>query len=154
MTPQAEQPTTYKSKSVTAWLAFFGGGLGLHRFYLKGLTDPIGWLHPLPTLLGLHGLQRMEQFGQDDRIAWVLMPLLGLSVSASMLCGIVYSLTSDEKWDARWNPGQPGKTTRWAPVLAAVASLLVGGASLMTTIAFSAQRYFESQVEAPQDINR
>jgi len=144
----------YKSKTIATWLAFAGGSLGLHRFYLHGLGDKLAWLHPLPTLLGLYGVQRMDLLGQDDRLAWVLMPILGLMLSISMLTGIVYGLTPDEKWDAQRNPGQPPRRTGWAPIIGVVGCLLVGGACLMTTIAFSAQRYFESQVDAAQEISQ
>ena len=41
-----------KNKTLATWLTFFGGPLGLHRFYLKGLGDLWGWLLPLPTALG------------------------------------------------------------------------------------------------------
>ncbi|MEJ6000252.1 hypothetical protein [Paucibacter soli] len=145
---------SYKSKTIATWLAFAGGSLGLHRFYLHGLTDKLAWLHPLPTLLGLYGVQRMDLLGQDDRLAWVLMPVLGLMLSISMLTGIVYGLTPDEKWDAQRNPGLPPRPTGWAPIIGVVGCLLVGGACLMTTIAFSAQRYFESQVDAAQEISQ
>ena len=78
-----------KSKTLAAWLAFLGGPLGLHRFYLHGLKDRWGWAFPLPTLLGLGGLQRMEHLGQDDRVAWVLIPLLGISLVAAMAVGVM-----------------------------------------------------------------
>ena len=53
-----------KNKTVAAWLAFVGGPLGLHRFYLHGLSDMLGWLLPLPTALGLYGVgKEVEQFG-------------------------------------------------------------------------------------------
>ena len=42
-----------KNKTTAAWLAFLGGPLGLHRFYLHGLGDWLGWLLPIPTALGL-----------------------------------------------------------------------------------------------------
>ena len=41
-----------KNKTLAAWLAFLGGALGLHRFYLRGLGDTLGWLLPIPTALG------------------------------------------------------------------------------------------------------
>ena len=50
-----------KNKTVAAWLAFLGGPLGLHRFYLHGLGDMLGWLLPIPTALGLYGVQRVQQ---------------------------------------------------------------------------------------------
>ena len=53
-----------KNKSLAAWLAFLGGPLGLHRFYLHGLGDLLGWLLPIPTALGLYGVQRIQQFGR------------------------------------------------------------------------------------------
>ena len=50
-----------KNKTLAAWLAFLGGPLGLHRFYLHGLGDLLGWLLPIPTALGLYGIQRVQQ---------------------------------------------------------------------------------------------
>jgi hypothetical protein len=136
-----------RSKSIATWLAVLGGSLGLHRFYLHGWRDWAGWLYPLPTLLGLAGVQRMRAFGQDDRIAWLLIPLLGLAVSAAMLTAIVYGLTPDDKWAARHSPGQPPRTTGWSPVLGAVVALLLGASALMATVAFGMQHFFEWQME-------
>ena len=146
--PPAGQTLYYRSKTLATWLAVVTGTLGLHRFYLHGLRDPLGWLFPLPTLAGLLGMQRVFDFGQDDHLAWALIPLLGLSISAAMLSAIVYGLTPDEKWDARFNPGQPVSATAWAPVLGVILALLVGGAVFMGTIAYSGQRFFEWQLEA------
>ena len=138
-----------RSKSVATWLAVVGGTLGLHRFYLDGCRDRLGWLYPLPTLLGLAGVQRMRAFGQDDRVAWVLIPVLGLMISLAMLNAIVYGLTSDEKWAARHDPGQPPRRTGWIPVLGVITALLVGAAVLMGTVAFGMQHFFEWQLEPP-----
>jgi hypothetical protein len=138
--------TRYRSKTLATWIAVLGGALGLHRFYLHGLRDRLGWLHPLPTLVGLAGVWRMRELGQDDRLAWLLVPVLGLMLSLAMLQAIVCGLTPDERWDARFNPGQPGHGTGWGPVLGVVAALLVGGIVLMGTIAFSGQKFFEWQM--------
>lgn len=136
----------YRSKTLATWIAVAGGAFGLHRFYLHGLRDRLGWLHPLPTLIGLAGAVRMRNLGQDDALGWLLVPLLGLMLSVAMLTAIVYGLTPDEQWDARRNPGQPGRATRWGPVLGVILALLVGGIVLMGTIAFSVQRFFEWQL--------
>jgi hypothetical protein len=136
-----------KHKGVATWLALLGGVFGLHRFYLHGLNDRWGWAFPLPTLLGLAGLQRMNALGQDDRIAWLLMPLLGASLVAALLSGIVYGLTPDERWNDRFNAGRPASTGGWAAVIGVVLCLFIGGTVMMATIAFSAQRYFEAQVD-------
>ena len=145
----ARSPATLRprSKSVATWLALVVGSLGVHRWYVQGLSDKLAWLHPWPTLLGLLGVHRMLRLGQDDRLAWLLIPLLGLMISQSMLVAIVYALTPDDKWDARYNQGRPLNDTGWLPVLGAVLALLIGGTVLMGTIAFSGQRFFEWQLD-------
>ena len=55
-----------KNKTLAAWLAFLGGPLGIHRFYLHGLGDWLGWLLPIPTALGLYGIRRARELGLDD----------------------------------------------------------------------------------------
>lgn len=136
-----------KHKAVATWLALLTGVFGLHRFYLYGLKDRWAWAFPLPTLLGLVGLQRMDQLGQDDRLAWLLIPLLGCSLVAALLGGIVYGLMPDERWNDRFNAGRQVSTGGWAAVIGVVLCLFIGGTALMATIAFSAQRYFEAQVD-------
>ena len=136
-----------RSKSLATWLAVIGGTLGLHRFYLYGWRDLPGWLYPLPTLLGLAGVQRMRAFGQDDRVAWLLIPVLGLTISIAMLTAIVYGLTPDDKWAARHNPGQPPQPTGWTPVLGVIVALLLGASVLMGTVAFGMQHFFEWKLE-------
>ena len=135
-----------KNKTLATWLAFLGGPLGLHRFYLRGFGDLLGWLLPIPTALGLYGIERVQQFGQDDPLSWLLIPLLGFTISACALTAIVYGLTPDERWDARHNPGQPGRATGWGPVLGVILALLVCGIVLMGTIAFVGQKFFEWQM--------
>ena len=135
-----------RSKVAATWLALSLGTLGAHRFYLHGNRDVLAWLHPLPTLAGSIGVMRMLNFGQDDRLAWLLMPLLGLMISQSMLAAIVYGLTPDDEWRNRHNPHQAEVPTAWLPVLGVVLALLLGGTALMGTVAFSGQRFFEWQL--------
>ena len=144
----------YKSKILATWLALLGGSLGLHRLYLHGGRDVWAWLHPWPTLAGLIGVRRMLDLGQDDRLAWLLLPLLGLMLAQAALCAIVYGLTTDERWDARHNAGGPRHPTGWGPVLGVIAALMIGATALMATIAFSGQRYFEWQVDEARKISR
>jgi hypothetical protein len=147
-----------KRKTLAAWLAFLGGPLGLHRFYLHGLGDMIGWALPIPTALGLYGIQRVQQLGQDDVLSWLLIPLLGFTIAGCCLTAIVYGLTTPEKWNARFNPALPPDAapgvTSWLTIAAVVFSLLIGATVLMASIAFSFQRYFESQVEEGRRISQ
>ena len=147
-----------KNKTIAAWLAFLGGPLGLHRFYLYGWGDMLGWLLPLPTALGVYGIQRVQQWGQDDQFSWLLIPLLGFTIAGCALCAIVYGLMSPEKWNARHNrtaaaDAAPGRTN-WFTVFAVALSLLVGTAVLMASIAFSLQRYYEYQIEEARKISQ
>jgi hypothetical protein len=138
----------HRSKTVATWLAVVAGPLGLHRFYLYGWRDPVGWLFPLPTLLGLAGLVRLRMLGSDDPAVWVLLPVLGVVVGAAMLCAILYGLMPDERWDARHNGGVRSPATAWAPVLGAIVALLVGGTALMSAAAMTAQKLVERHMAA------
>ena len=147
-----------KNKTLATWLAFLGGPLGLHRFYLFGFGDMLGWLLPVPTALGVYGLQRVQQWGQDDQLSWLLIPLLGFTIAGCALCAIVYGLMAPEKWNARFNQtavadAAPGRTN-WFTVFAVALSLLVGTAVLMASIAFSLQRYYEYQIEEARKISQ
>ena len=123
-----------KNKTVAAWLAFVGGPLGLHRFYLHGLSDMIGWLLPIPTALGLYGIQRVQALGQDDHYSWVLIPLLGFTIAGCALQAILYGLMAPEKWNDRFNPAAapdaPAGRTRWATIFAIGLALMIGVATL------------------------
>lgn len=136
-----------KNKTVAAWLALVGGPLGLHRFYLKGRRDWLGWLLPIPSALGLYGVLRVREFGVDDRWSWVLLPPLGLTIAGCALTAIVYGLMTPQNWNCKFNHSENAATaagdTNWFTIAAVVFSLLFGTAALMSAIAFSFQRYFE-----------
>ncbi|MFD0667208.1 hypothetical protein ACT80S_05785 [Ramlibacter sp. MAHUQ-53] len=147
-----------KNKTLATWLTFFGGPLGLHRFYLHGLGDLVGWLLPIPTALGVYGIQRVGQFGLDDKTSWVLIPLLGFTFAGCALNAIVYGLMPPAKWNARFNPGAdpeaPAGATNWLTVFGLAASLMIGTGVLMASIAFSFQHYFEYQIEEGRKISQ
>lgn len=147
-----------RNKTVAAWLAFLGGPLGLHRFYLHGPGDALGWLLPVPTALGLYGIERARALGLDDTLSWLLIPLLGFTIAGCALTAIVYGLMAPEKWNARHNPdiapdAPPGRTG-WPTVGAVVLALFCGATVLMASIAFSFQHYFEYQIEEGRKISQ
>jgi hypothetical protein len=141
----------HKNKTAAAWLALIGGGFGWHRLYLYGWADMWAWAHAIPTALGLWGVDRVLTYGQDDKLSWLLLPLLGLSLAVACLTGIVYALQTPEKWNAAHNPAldpeaPPGQTS-WLTIGALVFLLMLGTTALMAGLAFGFQRYFEYQIE-------
>lgn len=147
---------TTKNKTAAAWLAFLGGQFGLHRFYLFGVRDLWAWLHLAVATLGWWGVQRVRWYGQDDLLAWLLVPLLGFMLAATALTAIYYGLMAPEKWNAQYNPGfpeAPAGYTNWLTMGAVVLALLFGAIALMSSLAFSFQRYFEYQVEEARKIS-
>ena len=147
-----------KNKTLATWLTFLGGPLGLHRFYLRGFGDLLGWALPIPTALGVYGINRVGQFGQDDTLSWMLIPLLGFTIAGCALNAIVYGLMTPEKWNARFNPqAEPehaAGATGWLTVFGIAAALMIGTGVLMASIAFSFQRYFEYQIEEGRKISQ
>ena len=140
-----------KNKTLATWLTFLLGPLGLHRFYLFGLGDTLGWLLPIPTALGFYGFERVQQYGLDDVLSWWLLPVFGFTLAGTCLNAIVYGLMSAEQWNQRFNPGADPQhvagQTRWATIGAIVLSLMVGTAAMLSGLAYSFQRYFESTIE-------
>lgn len=147
-----------KNKTLAVWLTFLGGPLGLHRFYLKGFSDPLGWLLPVPTALGWYGVQRALALGQDDQVSWVLIPLLGFTIAGCALNAIVYGLMTATKWNSIFNPqnddSNPYGQTNWLTIFGVASSLLIGTTVLMASIVFSFQRYFENQIEEAKAISQ
>lgn len=147
-----------KNKTVAAWLATLVGSMGLHRFYLRGLGDWIGWLHPLAAGLGWWGVERVKAFGQDDKLAWVLIPFLGGSIAAGCLAGIVYALSNCEKWNRWFNPGNDeaavAGSTNWLTIVALVLALLLGTTAFMSSLTYGIQHYFEYQIEEARKISQ
>lgn len=148
-----------KNKTLAAWLAFVGGPLGLHRFYLHGLGDWLGWLLPIPTALGIYGIERALRLGQDDQLSWLLVPLVGFTFAGCALTAIVYGLMTPERWNARYNAGRAAPDhasghTNWFTVVCVAAALMFGAGVLMASIVFSFQRYFEYQIEEARKISQ
>ena len=145
-----------KNKTLATWLAFIGGPLGLHRFYLFGWFDTLGWLWPIPTALGMWGFDRVAEFGVDDVLSWWLIPIFGFAYAACALNAIVYGLMSTEQWNARFNPDAPTNAvagrSNWLTIGAIALALLVGATVLMSSIVYSFQRYFEVQIEEARKI--
>jgi len=136
----------FRSKTLTALLAFLFGSLGAHRFYLYGWRDAFGWAHMIGTALGIPGVLLLIATERASALGWVLVLPGAASVLAAFLAAIVYGLRPDEKWDAQFNEGRDARSqSGWGVVFVVIFSLLIGAFLLMSGLAVAFQTYFESQ---------
>ena len=123
--------TTHKNKTFATLLAVLLGGLGAHRFYLRGSVDKLGLIH-LATL-PMAGLA----IGLAPQAHWFfqLLPLL-LSYIVGFVEALVIGLTADEKFDAAFNTASGKQSaSKWYLVLLLVATMLMGTTALIATMA-------------------
>jgi TM2 domain-containing membrane protein YozV len=147
--------TRFRSKTITAALAFFLGSLGAHRFYLYGKRDFYGWAHVVGTLMGIPGVLLLIASERVSLPGWVLAFFGTVSVLSAFLAAIVYGLRPDEKWDAQFNAHTEKKSqSGWTVIFIVIFSLLIGAFLLMSALAISFQTYFESQVQAAKDLSQ
>lgn len=110
----------HKNKTFATFLAMLFGGIGLHRFYLRGLGDRWGWLHA--SSLALSGIATGQW--PEQPLLLTAAPLV-LSVIAGLVTALVLGLTPDEKWDLAHNAGS-GKQSRSSGWLALLLVLTTG----------------------------
>ncbi|GAB3463511.1 NINE protein [Massilia terrae] len=121
---------THKNKTFATLLALLLGGLGVHRFYLKGGTDRLGLLH----LCSVPAAGLVYGAGHAPNPFWVALPLL-LSYSVGFIEALVLGLMPDEKWDAKFNAGSGKQSdSGWLVVVLLVATMVVGATVLIGTI--------------------
>ena len=91
---------------------------------------------------------RVREYGLDDVISWWLLPMFGFLVAATCLNAIVFGLMRTEEWNQKFNPAadssDPAGQTLWATIGAILSSLLIATAAMLSGLAYSFQRYFES----------
>jgi len=145
----------FRSKTLTAALAFFFGSIGAHRFYLYGLRDKFGWAHIVGSVLGVAGYLLLSATDRASILGWVLVVPGAISLLSAFLSAIVYGLRPDEKWDAQFN-AQTGQHSEsgWAVIFVVIFSLLFGAFLLMAGLAVTFQTYFEGQVQAAKELSQ
>ncbi len=139
-------PARFRSKTLTALLAFLFGSVGAHRFYLYSWRDLFGWAHVIGTALGIPGVLLLIASERTSALGWALAVPGAISVLAAFLAAIVYGLRPDQKWDAQFNAAHTSRSqSGWGVVFVVIFSLFIGALLLMTGLAVTFQTYFESQ---------
>jgi len=151
---RANPPVRFRSKTLTAALAFFLGSLGAHRFYLRGIRDVWGWAHVAGTLAGIPGLLLLVATQRASILGWVLAIIGAISLFSAMLAAIAYGLRPDAKWDAQFNAQSPLTShSGWTVIFIVMFSLFIGAMLLMAGLAIAFQTYFEAQQIDASTIN-
>ncbi len=129
--PADMSPVTHKNKTLATFLALLLGFAGLHRFYLRGLSDRWGWLHALSLPLTTALLLSNPELPLLVNTAPLVLSMLIASIETFVL-----GLMPDEKWDERYNPAS-GRTSdsRWPVALMMVLNLFYGATLLLTVLA-------------------
>ena len=120
----------HTNKTLTSMLAFLLGGLGAHRFYLRGLKDRWAWIHlaSVPASLLIAMLQ------PDANWFYKILPLI-LSFLVGFLEALVLGLIPDDKWDASYNAASGTQSaSNWPLALSLVLTLMIGAGTLIATI--------------------
>ncbi|WP_369810226.1 TM2 domain-containing protein [Orrella daihaiensis] len=126
LTKPAVRPV--RSKVMAGLLSFYGGWFGAHWFYL-GRRYP--WVLGVLAAVLLFLASRAEIWWDTPAMFLLFIPAIAGFIEAIVLC-----LTSDAKFDARYNPGfVRDKPTGWGPVLVASFGLLIGTVLTMFAIA-------------------
>jgi hypothetical protein len=124
----AYSPISVKSKVLAALLSFYGGWFGAHWYYLG---RPRPWLLTVLAVVMFAIAFQSEVWWDSPAIFVVFIPAVAGFIEAMVLC-----LRSDEKFDARYNPGYKRVGhTGWGPILVAISGLLLG--TIMTLFAIA-----------------
>jgi TM2 domain-containing membrane protein YozV len=121
----------HKNKTIATLLALAFGGMGMHRFYLRGLQDRWGWLHlsAVPVSLGLAAAD------SGWPVIFTAGPLI-VSILVGFLEALVLGLTPDDKWDLEHNRDSGYQSSSgWQLALLLVLTLGVGATALIAALA-------------------
>ncbi len=122
--------TSHKNKTFATFLALALGAIGAHRFYLRGPLDRLGILHL--TSVCVAGMV----IGLAPQANWFYqaLPLL-VSAVVGFIEALVIGLTSDEKFDAAFNPHSGrSSSSSWVLAVLLVTTMMLGTVTLIGTM--------------------
>lgn len=121
-------PGFHRNKVAVVWLASLLGMFSVHWWYLG---RRYAWCMTLFAVVMLILAQFYPVWWDSPPFLILLVP-----VSAGMIEALVLALMSDEKFDARYNPGSSQRTeTGWDAVIVAIVTTFLGGTVILFGIA-------------------
>ncbi|HRA79435.1 MAG TPA: TM2 domain-containing protein [Burkholderiaceae bacterium] len=127
--------TPHRSRTVAGALALFAGFAGAHRLYLGARW---WWAYPALSLPAMGMALRADPWFRHPGFFFATVVVL-----VAMLEAIVFCLTPDAKWDARWNPRSARRpSSGWPAVLVAIAALMLGVTLMMSVLAIALETWF------------
>jgi hypothetical protein len=123
-------PTSHKNKTFATFLALLAGGIGAHRFYLRGSLDKIGLMHvaSIPVAGLVIGL------APEANEFYKLLPV-ALSFLVGYLETLILGVMPDEKFDAAFNPASGRKSdSSWVIALLLVGTMVIGSTLAILTL--------------------
>lgn len=121
----------HKNKTFATFLALILGGIGAHRFYLRGSLDKVGLLHlcSLPIAGLVIGL------APETNAFFKVLPLV-ISYIAGFIEALVLGLTPDEKFDAAYNAASgKASASRWILAVLLVTTMMTAAVVTIGMIA-------------------
>ena len=118
----------FRNKVTVGLLAAVLGCVGAHWWYLK---RPYAWLVSLISVGLMVACGFADIWWENPAFFLLFIPILDGFIEAIVLC-----LMSDQRFDARYNPGLVRhQASGWGPVLVAGFTLLIGTVAFMFGIA-------------------
>lgn len=134
---QFTTPVAHRNKVVVAWLASLFGLFSLHWWYLRRRH---AWLMTTFSVVMLVLAQFYPVWWDNPPFLLLLLP-----VTAGIIEALVFALTPDEKFDARYNPDSPAQTkTGWDAVIAAIVTTFLGGTVVVFGIAMVVMHVYKA----------
>jgi phosphate/sulfate permease len=96
--------------------------------------------------------------GLDDPLSWFLLPVVGLTITASAMQALYWGLMSKANWNSLYNPSEDAEhkagSTNWFTVIAMVLSMILGTTAMLSSLAYGFQRYFEAQITEAEKLSQ
>lgn len=127
----------HRSKVIVALLAAVLGVFSVHWWYVG---RPYAWLATLAAVV-LMGLAAAAPVWWDTPAFF----LLAVPMTAGFIESLIFSLKTDQWFDARYNPSSDQRTrTGWAPVFIAIFSTLAGSSVLLLMLALTVLHVYKA----------